>query len=196
MIPATPFSIIPSTINHLLIQEQWARDKLVLHKGKVARFDASVLTLDLQVTADGMLAIAPKDASPQVTICVKPGALPLILQNRERAFSYVSVEGDADFANTISQISQSLHWEAEEDLRKLVGDIAAVKLVDGAKAALHTVKTTQQKLAENLAEYFLEEKPMLVRPQAVADFGNDVAKIRDDIERMAKRSEKLEGRMQ
>lgn len=180
----------------MLAQEQWARGKLAEHAGKTARFDAVVLVLDLQVTADGMLAMPEDDAVPQVTIRVKPGDLPLILQNRERGFSYVTVEGDADFANTISQISQSLRWEAEDDLSKLVGDIAAVKLVAGAKAVLRTVKTTHQKLAENLAEYFLEENPMLIRPQAVMDYGSDVAKIRDDIERLIKRIEKLEGRIQ
>lgn len=191
-----PLSVVPSIINHLLAQESWARDKLMPHAGKIARFDAAVLTLDLKVAADGMLEIAQDGAVPQVTIRIKPSQLPTLLQSRERAFSTLTVEGDADFANAISQIGRTLQWEAEEDLSKLVGDIAAVRLVAGAKMALNAVKATQQKLAENLAEYFLEEKPMLVRPRVVTDFCNDVAKIRDDVERMAKCIEKLEGRMQ
>lgn len=193
---ATPLSLIPPAINHLLAQEPWARDKLVAHKGKTACFDLSILRLTLTVMADGSVSAATESDTPQVTIRVKPDQLPLILQNRERAFSYVTVEGDADFANTISQVSQSLHWEAEEDLSKLFGDIAATKMVAGAKAALQTAKATQRALAENIAEYLLEEKPMLVRPQAVMDFGGDVAKLRDDVERLQKRIEKLEGRRQ
>jgi ubiquinone biosynthesis protein UbiJ len=193
---ATPFSLIPSAINHLLAQEPWARAKLAAHNGKTACFDLSVLRVNLTITADGMLSMAAEGDTPQVTIRVKPEQLPLILQNRERAFSYVTVEGDADFANTISQVSQSLRWEAEEDLSKLVGDIAATRMVAGAKAAFQAAKTTQETLAENVAEYLLEEKPMLVRPQAVQDFGADVAKMRDDVERLQKRIEKLEGRVQ
>ncbi|MFI4939793.1 MAG: SCP2 domain-containing protein [Burkholderiales bacterium] len=195
MIPSTPLFVIPSTINHLLAQEPWARAKLMPHSGKIARFDFAVLTLDLRVMADGMLAIAEDGVEPQVTIRIKQGELPLILQSRERAFAAVTVEGDADFADVISQIGRLLHWEAEEDLSKLIGDIAATRLVAGAREVLHTVKTAQQKLTENLAEYFLEERPMLVRPQAVIDFGSDIARIRDDVERMAKRIEKLEGRI-
>jgi ubiquinone biosynthesis protein UbiJ len=191
---ANPFFVIPPAINHLLGQEPWARAKLMAHHGKIACFDLSVLRINLTVTADGLVSMATSDDQPKVTIRIKPEQLPLILQNRERAFSYVTVEGDADFANTISQISQSLEWEAEEDLSKLVGDIAAMKMVAGAKAALHTIKTTHQALAENVAEYLLEEKPMLVRPQAVMDLGADVAKMRDDVERLIKRIEKLEGR--
>lgn len=193
---ATPLSLIPPAINHLLAQEPWARDKLVVHKGKTACFDLSILRLTMTVMADGSVSVAAEGDAPQVTIRVKPEQLPLILQNRERAFSYVTVEGDADFANTISQVSQSLHWEAEEDLSKLFGDIAATKMVAGAKAALQTAKATQRALAENVAEYLLEENPMLVRPQAVTDFGGDVAKLRDDVERLQKRIEKLEGRRQ
>jgi ubiquinone biosynthesis protein UbiJ len=188
---STAFSIFPAAINHLLAQEPWARSKLAAHTGKIARFDAAVLTLNLKVVADGMLALTT-DEVPTVTVRVKPADLPLILQNRERAFSYVTVEGDADFANAISQVSQTLKWEVEEDLSKLFGDIAATRLVAGTKSVLNTAKATQQKLAENLAEYFLEEKPMLARTQAVIDFGSDVARMRDDIERLLKRIEKLE----
>jgi ubiquinone biosynthesis protein UbiJ len=193
---APPFFLIPSAINHLLAQEPWARDKLAAHKGKTACFDISVLRINLTVMPDGMLNAASDSGTPQVTIRIKPEQLPLVLQNRERAFSYVTVEGDADFANAISQVSQSLRWDAEEDLSKLFGDIAATRLVAGAKAAVQAAKTTQQAMAENVAEYLLEEKTVLVRPQAVQDFGDDVAKMRDDVERLQKRIEKLEGRRQ
>jgi ubiquinone biosynthesis protein UbiJ len=189
---AAPFSVVPAAINHLLAQEPWARGKLAAHSGKVARLDLSAWTLDLKVTGDGMLALAAAGDAPAVTIGVKPADVPLILQNRERAFSYVTVDGDADFANAVSQVSQALHWEAEEDLSKLVGDIAAVRLVAGAKSALHAAKATHRKLTENLAEYLLEERPVLVRPQAVSEFAGEVARTRDDVERLAKRIEKLE----
>lgn len=184
-------SLIPAAINHLLAQEPWARDKLMPHAGKVACIDTGLVTVRLKVAADGLLESAATDAAANVTVRIKLSDLPLIMQNRERAFSYVKVEGDADFANTISQLSQSLRWEAEEDLSKWVGDIAAVRLVASARLALDTIQSTQQKLAENTAEYFLEENPMLMRPQAVADFTADVTRLRDDVERLVKRIEKL-----
>jgi ubiquinone biosynthesis protein UbiJ len=187
---STPFSL---AINHLLAQEPWAREKLAAHAGKVARLDAGMAAVRLKVAPDGMLQAAPDDALANVTIHARLADLPLIAQNRERAFSYVRIEGDADFANTISQLSQSLRWEAEEDLSRWIGDIAATRVIAGAKAAMDTVRSTQRKLAENVAEYFLEEKPMLVRPQAVSDFAREVAKLRDDVERIGKRIEKLRG---
>lgn len=184
-------SPVPAAINHLLAREPWAREKLARHAGKVALFDAGVVSLRLKAAADGMVEAAGTGETQNVTIRVKLSDLPVILQNREHAFSYVQIEGDADFANTISQLSETLRWEAEEDLAKLVGETAAVRFVSTARTAFDMVKTTQQKIAENVAEYFLEENPMLVRPQAVAEFSSDVTRLRDDVERLAKRIEKL-----
>jgi ubiquinone biosynthesis protein UbiJ len=65
--------------------------------------------------------------------------------------------------------------------------------VASAKDALKTARAAGQSLTENIAEYLLEENPLLVRPQAVTDFGDEVAKLRDDVERLQKRLEKLEG---
>ena len=186
-------SLIPTAINHLLAQEPWAKNKLATHAGKVACMDAGLISTKLKVMADGMVAAAGLDAVSNVHIRVKLSDLPLIAQNRERAFSYVKVEGDADFANTISQLSQSLRWEIEEDLSKWIGDVAAARLVSGARAGLQTAQSAQQKLSENIAEYFLEENPMLMRPQSVDDFAESVTRLRDDVERMAKRIEKLIG---
>jgi ubiquinone biosynthesis protein UbiJ len=187
---STPASAV---VNHLLAQESWARNELVRHAGKVALLDGGVAFAKLKVAADGMVQAAGDDEAANVTVRVKLSDLPLILQNRDRIFSYVQIEGDADFANSISRLAQNLRWEAEEDLARLVGDIPATRITTGVRAVVETAKTTQRKLAENLAEYFLEEKPMLVRPQAVSDFASEVAKLRDDVERLAKRIEKLEG---
>jgi ubiquinone biosynthesis accessory factor UbiJ len=184
-----------ATINHLLAQEPWARAELKQYAGKVARIDAAPAELRLRVTADGMVEAAGAEQAAAVTIRLKLSDLPLIAQNRERAFSYVQIEGDAEFANAISRLSQSLRWEAEHDLEKLLGPVAAVRLVSGAKSALQTLKEGQRKLSENVAEYFLEENPLLVRPATTEAFAADVTRLRDDVERFAKRLARLEQKL-
>ncbi|MFC7289379.1 SCP2 domain-containing protein [Herminiimonas glaciei] len=196
MTSLSPANIFPAAINHLLAQEAWARAKLMPHAGKVAVLDGGVLAVRLKVSADGMVETAGADDMPTVTIRMQMSDLPLIMQNRERAFSYVKIEGDADFANTISQLSQSLRWEAEDDLSKVVGDIAATRIVAGAHSAVNTAKALHQSVTENIAEYFLEENPLLIRPQAVAGFTAEVTRLRDDVARLAKRIEKLKGSKQ
>lgn len=210
MPPSTTFSLpsplglsaatAAATINHLLAQEPWARQALRLHAGKVACIAAAPLELRLRVTADGMLDTVAPDGDgvvsvPNVTIRVKLSDLPLIAQHRERAFSYVQIEGDAEFANAISQLSRSLRWEPEHDLEKVLGPVAATRLAGGARALLGAFVTGQRKLAENAAEYFLEENPVLVRPSVTDGFGAEVRRLRDDAERFAKRLANLEKKL-
>ena len=184
-----------ATINHLLAQEAWAREALRRHAGKLACIDMGQVQVRLRVAKDGMVE-AGDDAGPaNVTIRLKLSDLPLIAQNRERAFSYVKIEGDAEFANAISQLSKSLRWEAEHDLEKVVGPVAATRLAGGARAAFAALKSGQRKLAENAAEYFLEENPLLVRPAVTEQFGAEVRRLRDDTERFAKRLANLEKKL-
>jgi ubiquinone biosynthesis protein UbiJ len=184
-----------ATINHLLAQEAWARDALMRHAGKTACIDTGHLALRMRVARDGMLETAGADDAASVTIHVKLSDLPLIVQNRDRAFSYVRIEGDAEFANTISQLSKGLRWDAEHDLERVFGPIGAVRLAGGARSAVTGVATAGRRLAENVAEFLLEERRVLVRPATVDNFAEDVGRLRDDVERTAKRIAKLEQKL-
>lgn len=181
-----------ATINHLLADEAWARAALRRHAGKLAVIDTGHLALRLRVAADGLLEAGTQETAASVTIHVKLADLPLIAQNRERAFSYVRIDGDAEFANTISQLSRGLRWEPEHDLQRLFGPIAAQRLAGGAQAVLNGVSTGGRRLAENLAEFLVEERPVLARPADVGSYGADVVRLRDDVERTAKRIARLE----
>jgi ubiquinone biosynthesis protein UbiJ len=193
MSPTSSFAV--ATINHLLAQEAWARDTLMRRAGNVACIDTGHLRLCMRVARDGMLEVAGSEDAPDVTIHVKLSDLPLILQNRDRAFSYVRIEGDAEFANTISQLSKGLRWDAAHDLERFLGPIAANRLVGGTRAALSHATGAGRRLAENVAEFLLEERRVLIRPGSVDDFADEVNRLRDDVERSAKRIAKLEQKL-
>jgi ubiquinone biosynthesis protein UbiJ len=184
-----------ATINHLLAQEAWARAALRRHGGKTACIDTGAVRLCMRVAPDGMLETAQAEDVPAVTIHVKLGDVPLILQQRDRAFSYVRIDGDAEFANTISQLSQGLRWDAEHDLERLLGPIGAVRVAGGARRAVEGAATAGKRLAENVAEFLLEERRVLVRPGAVASFADEIVRLRDDVERSAKRIARLEQKL-
>ncbi|MBC7489857.1 MAG: sterol-binding protein [Glaciimonas sp.] len=189
--PPLNFTPITFAVNHLLAQEPWARHKLATHASKTVCIDSGALVLKWHISADGLLQAPPAEIVPNVTIRLKLSNLSLMAQNPDRAFSYVTIQGDADLANVISQVGRGLRWDAEQDVSKLVGDIAAVRLVEGAKAIASAIQITHKKLAENLAEYFLEEKPLLVRPHAIFDFMHAATTLRDDVERLIKRIERI-----
>jgi len=181
-----------AAINHLLAQEAWARTLLARHAGKDACIDAGLVQLRMLVGPDGLLEASQREAAASVTIRVKPADLPLIAQDRTRALSYVKIEGDAEFANVISQLANGLRWDAEHDLERVVGPLGAHRLVKTARRTAGGATEAGRRLAENLAEFLAEERPVLVRPAQRETFAADVVRLRDDVERAAKRIARLE----
>ncbi|WP_306395382.1 ubiquinone biosynthesis accessory factor UbiJ [Telluria beijingensis] len=181
-----------AAINHLLAQEPWARNALARHAGKEACIDAGLAQLRVLVAHDGLLEASQADTVASVTIRVKPADLPLIAQDRKRALSYVKIEGDAEFANVISQLANGLRWDAEHDLERVVGPLGARRLAGGARSMTQGATEAGRRLAENLAEFLAEERPVLVRPARREAFAGDVVRLRDDVERTAKRIARLE----
>ncbi len=184
---------LAAAINHLLSRQPQLCRVLLPHAGKSARIAVGTLQLDLAVANDGLVQ-ATTQAEPHVTIRIKPADLPQILANMDRAFSYVSLSGDAELAKAISEVAQGLHWEAEEDLAPFVGDIAAVRIAQAARATVQGVRSGGRKLVEQIAEYLLEENPTLLYRKAGEDFAAQVAALRDDVERLGKRIGMLETR--
>ncbi len=178
-------------INHLLAQDSWARGRLAEHAGKTATILATPLQLTFTVCADGLLQAATDDASQAVTIHLKTADLVWLLQDRERALASTRVEGDAEFAHALSQVMQGLRWDAEYDLQRVFGEIAARRIAQAVRESGAQAQSGVRKLQENVAEYLLEEQPMLVRQSAIDDFGQQVGRLRDDVERLEKRIARL-----
>lgn len=182
---------IIAVVNHLLARQPLVCDKLRAHAGEVACLESGVIQLKLAVAADGLFQRV-ENAEPTVTIRIQPADLPQVMMNMEKAFSYVTISGDADFARTISEMANELQWEPEEDLSPFLGDIAAVRITQAARTTISHAKSGSRKFFENMAEYLLEENPTLMYRHAGDKFAADVAIIRDDVERLAKRISALE----
>jgi len=182
--------------NHLLESASWARDKLSAHAGKTALFDVFPAKLAFAVAADGRLQPAPPEALPAVTIRLTHLTLLEVLADGEEAWRKAEVAGDTDFAAVISQVASNLRWDVEEDLSRVVGDIAAHRMAQAGRAAAAWPKGAAVSMAENVAEYLTEEKAVLVTPLQAAEFMREVDELRDAVERLDKRIERLLRRIQ
>lgn len=183
-----------ATVNHLLAREPWARDRLRHHLGASARLAMSPFDLRLQVGEEGYLApVTDPDAVCDVSIAVPPAALADFAGGGQAAvMRHVKIEGDAEFANTVSYLAQHLRWEAAEDLSKLIGDAAAHRVTETGRAAVAGVRRTGKTVARSLADYLVEENPMLVARPRLDDMTAEIGRLRDDLARLEKRIEKLE----
>ena len=184
-----PFSAF---VNRLLAPAAWARESLAEHAGKIAVFDLFPLRVAVAVDPDGTLRAAPQNASPAVTIRLTPATVLQILAEGEDAWRKANVEGDTGFASTISKVAANLRWDVEEDLSRIVGDIAAHRMAEAGRSAAAWPKQAATSLAANVAEYITEEKHLLVTPLRAAEFARDVDELRDAVERLDKRIEFLQ----
>lgn len=178
-------------INHLLEQATWARAKLVPFAGHSAQIRLPFMQFAFRITEPGTLAAAPADAVPEVVISLPATAPLLALQGKDALLRAARLEGSADFAQALSDLMRNLRWDAEEDLSRWLGDIAAHRLVGGAQAFVTKQRQMALALTENLAEYFTEEQPMIARRAAIADFSATVDHLRDDVARLEKRLNRL-----
>jgi ubiquinone biosynthesis protein UbiJ len=177
-----------AVLNHMLARETWARAVLVPFAGRSARLQALPFSVQLGIVADGTFAA---DASaPTVKLSVDATALPQLLLDPRAALRNVRLEGDAEFAQTLSNVLQKLRPEPEEELARFVGDAAAVRIVMLLRAALANVRDAGQRLAMTTADYLVAENPMLVSRRDMASFADEVARLRDDVDRLAKRIER------
>jgi len=182
-------------LNHLLTQQPWAAERLKAFAGQCVEFRCPPFpNLRLAILDTGFTEQAPADAESALVVKLEPVALPLLIARDEGALKEVEIEGSAELASAVQYLSRHLVWDIEEDLSRLIGDIFAHRLVSGGKAFAAWQRDAATRLAENLAEYWTEEQPLLARPADVEAFCREVDALRDDSARLEKRIERLEGR--
>lgn len=106
----------------------------------------------------------------------------------------VLIEGDAEVAEGYQQLLHCLRPDVEEELSKLVGDSAAHEALRFAKLALGFGRRAVDTGLRNTAEYLAHESGDLV-PRAEAEvFLGGVARLREDVDRLAARIDLLAAR--
>ncbi len=180
-----------AAINHLLGQAAWAREKLVPFAGHAAQIKLPPFEAAFLIGADGFLAVPAPEADLEVSISL-PAATPLLaLQGKDAVMRAARIEGSAEFAEALGFVIRNLRWDAEEDLSRVFGDIAAHRIVAGTREFAGWQQLAAQNFAENIAEYITEEQPLIARQADIATFSSDVDRLRDDAARLEKRLQRL-----
>ena len=183
---------VAAFLNHLLEDAPWARERLAPFAGRTTRIVLVPLPdLRFVVLADGRLAVSDA-ADAHLVVTLKPAALPLLARRDEAVLREVDFSGDAELAAALQFLLRHLEWDVEEDLSRVVGDVAAHRVASSARALLAWQQEAAERAGRNVAEYLTEEAAILVPPAELARFAHDVDELRDAIERLEKRLERLE----
>jgi ubiquinone biosynthesis accessory factor UbiJ len=128
-------------LNHVLMQEKEAQDRLIRKKGSVLHVRWGLFGLDLLVTPAGLLDRAPVSASPDLTIAVAAESPLNVLQAVVAGKSPpVKIEGDVQLAAELGWLAENLRWDFEEDLSRILGDVPAHALANAARQAVSGLK--------------------------------------------------------
>lgn len=181
-----------SALNHLLQQNRWAMQRLVRFAGKTARFNIAPFSFVWTIQADGSLENAEDAASADVVCDIPLSLLPRLAMQDEQAHAEIRSEGDAALLTEIFFLSRNLRWDAAEDLSRVTGDVAAERIVQAAQDAKQHLLDAATSLSQAAAEYWTEERPLLVKPGQIATFVQQVDALRDDLARLEQRVKRLQ----
>lgn len=176
---------------HLLRQAPWARTRLAEHAGKQVLVRLPLGTILVCIGTDGGIDSGTAETQPELTVTLSPAAAAKWLVDREGAWRAARVEGDSELAAALSYIVANLRWDYEEDLSRVIGDIAAHRIARGVQHLSAWQADTAQSLSRNVSEYLSEERQVLATPLRMEEFATEVDEIRDAAERLEKRIDGL-----
>lgn len=176
-----------AALNQLLTQNSWALPRLARFAGKTARFDIAPFSFACTVLANGSLRSANTGTSADAVCVIAPSLLPRLALHDEKAHTEIRSEGDTELLKEIFFLSRNLHWDAAENLSHVTGDIAAERIVQTARNMQQKLRDAAVNLAQAATEYWIEERPLLAKPQQITSFIQQVDTLRDDVARLEQR---------
>jgi ubiquinone biosynthesis protein UbiJ len=168
VVPLPLAQIALSALNHVLGQQDWARDRLRAHAGRSVRVvvvsPLGPVSSDARIGDDGTLAAAAVEA-PTVTLTLTPSidAVFGLLREGTRGLSgHLKIDGDVMVAAAIGEIAQQLRWDVEEDLSRVLGDRAAHRMGEAARRGARQAREAGERAESGVRRFLVDEDPQLV----------------------------------
>jgi ubiquinone biosynthesis protein UbiJ len=210
MLPTLPLlppdRVIVRALNALLAREPWAAERLARHAGKTVRFSIAGFKLNLAIASDGSVAAADAAIVPDVALTLRAEDLaPLQWAARRRASpdarvdsavtDVMHIEGDAGLAQVIGELARNLRWDPEDELARVVGDVAAARLAGGMRASFEGLRKLGASLAANVTEYLSEERGVITGSPLLADMRVQNSQLAADVKTLDTRVASLDARL-
>ena len=145
-------------LNQLLDRERWARERL-------ARFAGEAVELRLPLLPPLRACVAPNGR-------VEPGG-----PDPSAVITLSGVSGGGGFADELRYLARNLRPDVEEELSRVVGDVAAQRIGDGVRAIARWQRDAAARAGEALADYVVDERKLAVRRAELAQLAADIARL-------------------
>jgi ubiquinone biosynthesis protein UbiJ len=121
-------------INHVLMQEPQAMERLMRQKGNTVLAQWRNFSFKVTATPAGLFELATGDVVADLTLVIteeSPLALAQSLMQGQKPA--VRVEGDVQLAAEVNWLADHVRWDLEEDLSRIVGDAPAHLMAQAAR---------------------------------------------------------------
>jgi len=196
-IPDAALATLEATINRYLTLDPEGAARLADLQGKVILIEVTGFEARLYLIPGpaGVQLCGDYAGTPDCILRAAPLALARLGVSRrkeDQLFSgEVRVEGDTHLARAFSDFLSGLEVDWEEQLARLVGDVAAHRVGARVRAAGRWRRRTADTLTEDVKEYLQEEARLLPGRYEVQAFLDEVDLVRDGVERLAARIKRL-----
>ncbi len=121
-------------LNHVLMQEPQAMQRLVRQSGRVVLTQWRSFTFKILITPAGLLDLAEEGATSDLTLVLTEESPFALAQSMLKgAKPPVRIEGDVQLAAEVNWLTDNVRWDVAEDLSRIVGDAPSHMLVEAAR---------------------------------------------------------------
>jgi ubiquinone biosynthesis protein UbiJ len=128
-------------LNHVLMQEPLAMERLVRQKGRVVLVQWRTFTFKLVLTPAGLFDLATPESTSDLTLIItedSPFAIAQAVMQGEKP--PVRVAGDVQLAAEVNWLVDHVRWDLEEDLARIVGDAPAHAMAQAMRSAAEALQ--------------------------------------------------------
>jgi len=211
--PAMPLSLLKSlkpvagralqaALNRALALDPDTRQALTALDGRHIDLTLEAPALAMRISVHGeALEVGPVDHR-EADLAVRSSLsgvlaqLPLLAKSRSaqaNTAGRVRVAGDAELARRLQQLAKGFDPDWQLPFVRVFGEVLGVQAANTLRSALQHARRGASDLAHTAAEFVTEESRDVVPRGELDAFHDDVDVLRDDLERLAARVQRLRG---
>lgn len=196
-LPAVVIASIEQALNRYLALDPESKTALAELYGKCVCIDLAGFDVQFYLVPGpaGVLVLGRFEGEPDCILRGTPlgvARLGLAAEKSDQLFDgAVEVGGDTEVAQHFGTILGNLQVDWEELLSKATGDVIAHAVGRGVRECLRWGSDARESLAADVREYVQEESRLAPTRVELEEFLGEVDQIRDDVERLSARVERL-----
>ena len=198
MLPFKPLEKIQELLNAVLRQDERALASVSELAGKSIAIQVigAAFTIFVKFEKEGIALSREHATKPHVTIRARPLILIGLLLDRDGKAAGITpdmeISGDTNLAQRFQEILRNVEIDWEEHLSHWIGDIAAHQVGRLFKTTRSYLRETRATFGMNISEYLRYEKDILPVREDITAFVSAVDVLRDDVERLQQRFDRLQ----